>query len=72
MEIVFVLGIKQRVVLKANKSVIVIFSLCPDYCLLFKGAVSRYYHDFERFKNTPRSYITQQKMVLFWKASLNK
>ena len=27
----------------------------------FKGAVSRFYHDFERFKNTPRSYITQQK-----------
>ena len=25
--------------------------------VVFKGAVSRFYHDFERFKNTPRSYI---------------
>ena len=26
--------------------------------LKLKGTVSRFYHDFERFKNTPRSYIT--------------
>ena len=33
----------------------------------FKGAVSRFYHDFERIKNTPRSYITQQKWFYFGK-----
>ena len=31
----------------------------------FKGAVSRFYHEFERFKNTPRSYIAQQKWFYF-------
>ena len=33
----------------------------------FKGAVCRFYHNFERFKNTPRSYITQQKWFYFGK-----
>ena len=33
----------------------------------FKGAVSRSYHDFERFKNIPSSYITQQKWFYFEK-----
>ena len=32
-----------------------------------KGTVSRFYHDFERFKNTPRSCITQQKWFYFGK-----
>ena len=32
-----------------------------------KGAVSRFYHDFERFKSTPRSYITQRKWFYFGK-----
>ena len=32
-----------------------------------KEAVSRFYHDLERFKNTPRSYITQQKWFYFGK-----
>ena len=34
-------------------------------CKLVKGAVSRFYHGFERFKNTTRSYITQQKWFYF-------
>ena len=33
----------------------------------FNGAVSRFYHEFERFKNTPRSYITNQKWFYFGK-----
>ena len=32
-----------------------------------KGAVSLCDHDFERFKNTPRSYITWQKWFYFGK-----
>ena len=34
-------------------------------CVDLIGAVSRFYHDFERFKNTRRSYITQQKWFYF-------
>ena len=34
---------------------------------VFKGAVSRFYHDFERFKDTPRPYMTQQKWFYFGK-----
>ena len=41
--------------------------ILQDKRLLIKGAVSRFYHDFERFKNTPRSYMTQQKWFYFGK-----
>ena len=34
---------------------------------LVKGAVSWFYYDFERFINTPRPYITQQKLFSFGK-----
>ena len=39
----------------------------PYETLLFKGAVSRFYHDFERCKNSSRSYITEQKWFYFGK-----
>ena len=36
-------------------------SVMPVAGTELKGIVSPFYHDFERFKNTPRPCITQQK-----------
>ena len=35
--------------------------------VMVKGTVSWFYDDFERFKNTPRSYVTQQIWFYFVK-----
>ena len=49
------------------QSVFEIHTLLVSDIRLLKGAVSRSYHDFERFKYTPRSYINQQKGFYFGK-----